>query len=116
MREMMRRGLAWTLNDVAADSHAPDPLFTIARGRTAVLELVNATSWWHPIHLHGFAFRELTRNGMPVAHSPLRDTTLLAPDESREVGFVADNPGHWMLHCHVLEHQESGMMAVIRVA
>ena len=29
MREMMRRGLAWTLNDVAADSHAPDPLFTI---------------------------------------------------------------------------------------
>jgi flavin-dependent dehydrogenase len=30
--------------------------------------------------------------------------------------FVADNPGHWMLHCHVTDHQESGMMAVIRVS
>jgi len=32
------------------------------------------------------------------------------------VAFVADNPGNWMIHCHILEHQASGMMAVIRVA
>jgi FtsP/CotA-like multicopper oxidase with cupredoxin domain len=28
---------------------------------------------------------------------------------------IADNPGDWMFHCHILEHQESGMMGVIRV-
>ncbi|MFT5440230.1 MAG: FtsP/CotA-like multicopper oxidase with cupredoxin domain, partial [Alphaproteobacteria bacterium] len=30
--------------------------------------------------------------------------------------FVADNPGDWLLHCHVLEHMAGGMMAVVRVA
>ena len=33
-----------------------------------------------------------------------------------EIAFVADNPGDWMLHCHVLEHQATGMMATFRVA
>jgi FtsP/CotA-like multicopper oxidase with cupredoxin domain len=28
---------------------------------------------------------------------------------------VADNPGHWMFHCHILEHQEGGMMSVVEV-
>ena len=43
-------------------------------------------------------------------------TVLLPPRARAEVAFVADNPGNWMLHCHVLEHQASGMMAVVRVA
>ena len=43
-------------------------------------------------------------------------TVLLDPDSRAEVAFVADNPGNWMFHCHVLEHQASGLMAVIRVA
>jgi len=33
-----------------------------------------------------------------------------------EVAFVADNPGDWMLHCHVIDHQMTGMMTVLRVA
>jgi FtsP/CotA-like multicopper oxidase with cupredoxin domain len=45
-----------------------------------------------------------------------QDTVLMAPREKVEVPFVADNPGDWMFHCQILEHQESGMMAVIRVA
>jgi FtsP/CotA-like multicopper oxidase with cupredoxin domain len=40
---------------------------------------------------------------------------LLRPEETVDVAFVADNPGDWMLHCHVLEHQETGMMAYLRV-
>jgi FtsP/CotA-like multicopper oxidase with cupredoxin domain len=31
------------------------------------------------------------------------------------VAFVADNPGKWMLHCHMLEHQAAGMMTWINV-
>jgi FtsP/CotA-like multicopper oxidase with cupredoxin domain len=116
MRDMMRRGMAWTINGVATASHTPDPLFTAARGETVLMEIVNDTAWWHPIHLHGFAFRLLTRNGAPVAQPPLLDTSLLAPNERSEVAFVADNPGLWMLHCHILEHQGSGMMGVVRVS
>ena len=29
--------------------------------------------------------------------------------------FVADNPGNWMLHCHIVEHQDTGMMAWFHV-
>lgn len=44
------------------------------------------------------------------------DTLLVEPNETADIALVADNPGDWMLHCHVTDHQESGMMAVIRVS
>ncbi len=44
------------------------------------------------------------------------DTVLLDPDETAELAFVADNPGDWPCHCHILEHMEAGMNAVSRVA
>ena len=57
----------------------------------------------------------LTRNGQAVPYGEWRDMTLLDPGERVEIGFVADNPGDWMIHCHILEHQEAGMMGTIRV-
>jgi FtsP/CotA-like multicopper oxidase with cupredoxin domain len=91
------------------------PILTVARGRTCVLTLKNNTSWWHPMHLHGFSFRVLTRNGIPVRLT-WHDTLLMEPNETADIAFVADNPGDWMLHCHLTDHQESGMMAAIRVS
>ncbi|MGC5189044.1 multicopper oxidase domain-containing protein, partial [Escherichia coli] len=73
------------------------------------------TAWWHPMHLHGHSFRVLRRNDAPTLRREWQDTVLLAPRESVAIAFVADNPGDWMFHCHILEHQESGMMGVIRV-
>ena len=112
------RGLYWTVNGkpVPESVHRQQPILTLARGRTCVMELINDTSWHHPIHLHGHAFRVLSHNGRPVTHSHFTDTVLLDPDSRAEIAFVADNPGDWMFHCHVLEHQASGMMAVVRVA
>jgi FtsP/CotA-like multicopper oxidase with cupredoxin domain len=68
------------------------------------------------MHLHGHSFRLLARDGRAVAYRPWLDTVPVAPDELVEVAFVADNPGDWLFHCHVLEHMEAGMAAVIRVA
>jgi len=116
MRDMMGRGMAWTLNGVAESRHKPAPMFTFARGRTHVIEMVNDTAWDHPMHLHGYAFRVVTRNGAPTRHRPWQDTVLLAPEDGVEIAFVADNPGDWMFHCHILEHMAAGMMGVIRVA
>ncbi len=87
----------------------------LRKGRSYVLRLVNDTAWPHPIHLHGHSFRVVSRNGMPNALREWLDTVLLAPRETAEIAFVADNPGDWMFHCHVLEHQAGGMMACIRV-
>ena len=112
----MMRGAAWTVNGAPIPEHDHHPILTLGLGRSYVLELVNDTEWHHPIHLHGHAFRVTSRNGSATRYREWLDTVLLAPRERAEIAFVADNPGDWMFHCHVLEHQASGMMAVIRVA
>jgi FtsP/CotA-like multicopper oxidase with cupredoxin domain len=91
------------------------PLFTLKRGKSCVLALRNETAWWHPMHLHGHSFRVISRNGKPNPIREWRDTVLIPARESAEIAFVADNPGDWMLHCHVTDHQETGMMSVIRI-
>ena len=45
-----------------------------------------------------------------------RDTVLLRSHEMAEVAVLADNPGDWVFHCHVLEHQKTGLAGIIRVA
>jgi FtsP/CotA-like multicopper oxidase with cupredoxin domain len=115
MRDMLRRGLAWAINGVAALEHVHQPMAVLARGRTYVLDMRNDSVWWHPMHLHGHVFRVLSRDGRPTRHREWQDTVLVMPRERVEVAFVADNPGDWMFHCHVLEHQAGGMMGVVRV-
>ena len=112
------RRMAWTVNGepMPDNGHAHEPILKLALGRSYVVELVNDTQWHHPIHLHGHVFRVVSRDGKPTRHREWLDTVLLDPRTRAEIAFVADNPGNWMLHCHVLEHQASGMMAVIRVA
>jgi len=46
---------------------------------------------------------------------PLRDTSLIFGGEVRDVAFVADNPGNWLFHCHMLSHAASGMMTRVVV-
>jgi FtsP/CotA-like multicopper oxidase with cupredoxin domain len=116
MMEMMHTGKIWFINGIAVLGHIMDPMLTLARGRSYVLAVNNETAWWHPMHLHGHAFRVISRNGVATRFREWRDTVLMAPREKVEIAFVADNPGDWMFHCHILEHQESGMMGVIRVA
>lgn len=115
----MSRGASWAINGMSmrGDGQANmPPLLTLKRGRTCMLTMRNETAWWHPMHLHGHSFRVLTRNGAAVPHRVWADTVLVPPKETVEIAFVADNPGDWMLHCHVMDHQVSGMMTVLRVA
>ncbi|HEY5720181.1 MAG TPA: multicopper oxidase family protein [Gammaproteobacteria bacterium] len=116
LRTLVREhGLAWAVNGVAAGPGAHPRLLDLRLGGHYLLALHNDSAWDHPIHLHGHAFRVLTRNGAPVPHTPWRDTVQLRPDDRVEIAFVADNPGEWMFHCHVLDHQAGGMAATLRV-
>jgi FtsP/CotA-like multicopper oxidase with cupredoxin domain len=92
------------------------PLMTLKLGRSYLFTIRNETALWHPMHLHGHSFRVLTRGHSAVPHHQWADTVLIAPNEMTEIAFVADNPGDWMLHCHVADHQSAGMMTVLRVA
>ena len=115
MQRMMHDGKVWFVNGIAAEGHVMDPMLTLQRGRSYLLAMTNATAWHHPIHLHGHSFRVIARNGTPTRRREWQDTVLMAPREKVEIAFVADNPGDWMFHCHILEHQAGGMMGVIRV-
>lgn len=116
---MMGGGASWAINghSITGDGSANmPPLFNIDRGRNCILDFRNETAWWHPMHLHGHSFKVLSRDGVPVPHDIWGDTVMVKPRERVRVAFVADNPGDWMLHCHVMEHQVGGLMTVIRVA
>lgn len=116
MRRMMQSGSIWFINGVAASGLAMKPFLTLERDKSHVLAMTNATGWEHPMHLHGYSFRVISRNGKPTQHQEWQDTVLMMPRERVEIALVADNPGDWMFHCHILEHQASGMVGVIRVA
>lgn len=116
MMSRMHDGGIWFVNGVAAEGHILDPMLALERDASHVIAMTNATAFHHPIHLHGHSFRVISRNGTPTAHREWQDTVLIAPREQVEIAFVADNPGDWMFHCHILEHQAGGMMGVIRVA
>ncbi len=112
-------GAAWAINgqSMTGDGSAGmKPLFTIDRGRSCILDFRNETAWWHPMHLHGHSFNIVSRDGVAVPHDEWGDTVLVRPREHVRVAFVADNPGDWMLHCHVMEHQVGGLMTTIRVS
>src|SRR5206468_5616056 len=70
----MSDGKIWTINGVSTTGHIHKPFLTLQRGRSYVLALHNNTFFHHPIHLHGHAFRVLSRNGNPTAHREWRDT------------------------------------------
>lgn len=113
-RELATNGMVWAFNGVAHGIDAP--MFRAARGRTVHLEMTNRSVFPHAIHLHGHHFTVLRRSGVMNMPGDVRDTVLIGADETLEIAFVADNPGQWMLHCHMLSHQESGMMAWFEVA
>ncbi|WP_298963924.1 multicopper oxidase family protein [uncultured Roseibium sp.] len=107
----------WSINRMAWPGDTPgpfDPLATMKLGRSYVMRLRNESPNAHPIHLHGVSFKLLRSNKRNLP--PLvTDTALLLKDETMEVALVADNPGDWAFHCHVIEHQKTGLAGFLRI-
>jgi FtsP/CotA-like multicopper oxidase with cupredoxin domain len=65
----------------------------------------------HPFHIHGAGrFLILSRDGKPEPNLVWKDTVLVRTGETVDILLDVTNPGHWMAHCHIAEHHESGMM------
>lgn len=105
-------GIEWTINDEAHAHHHP---IQLPWGRWIKLRFTNASPRIHPMHLHGHFFKVLARDGRPVDEPFWRDTALIHRRETVDVGLVPLDEGVWMLHCHILEHAESGMMTLVEV-
>jgi len=90
-------------------------LLQIKRNEILVIDLWNDTRWPHSMHLHGHHFFVKSKEFKNVNDYLLRDTYLMQAGEKTKLIVVADNPGKWLFHCHMLEHATSGMVAYIEV-
>jgi FtsP/CotA-like multicopper oxidase with cupredoxin domain len=111
-------GIEWTINGEAMDhaGHSSNATsYALPLGKPSRIRFINQSFRLHPMHLHGMFFQVISRNDVPVDEPFSRDTVLVHPKESIEVGVVPVDPGTWMAHCHVLEHAEAGMMTLVEV-
>lgn len=103
--------LVHTINGAASPEGTDYP---VSVGESVRFIIDNRTKEFHGMHMHGQHFWVLSRDGVPVTGSPIElDTLLVAPHERWEIGFLPDNPGLWMFHCHVLIHASFGMVAMV---
>lgn len=96
---------------------------TVRQGERVRLRLASIGQFNHPMHLHGAFFKIVATDGNPVP--PLaqltKDTVNVAPGERYDIEFIADNPGTWVLHCHIPHHvtndsvEPGGLIMVIQV-
>ncbi|HHB80954.1 MAG TPA: oxidase [Aliiroseovarius sp.] len=119
MGPAMRMGGGFTINGKAMDMARIDHV--IKQGETEIWEIGNPGPMAHPFHVHNTQFRILSRNGQPpAAHEAGRkDTVLVQPGERVQIlirfDHYADPEAPYMFHCHILEHEDAGMMGQFTV-
>ena len=69
----------------------------------------------HPIHIHGQRFLVLSTNNTQTNNFVWKDTALIQTGDTVELLVQMDNPGDWVIHCHIPEHMEAGMMSQFEV-
>lgn len=87
-----------------------------ALGATEIWQIENVVGMDHPFHLHGFQFQVLDRDGVPEPFRSWKDTVNVPRHQTVRFIVRYDNfPGMWMFHCHILDHEDHGMMGVLEV-
>ncbi len=102
------------INGRAMDMARVDVSTTL--GATEIWEVENLVGMDHPFHLHGFQFQLLDRDGVPEPYRSWKDVVNVPKHQTaRFIVRYDDYPGKWMYHCHILDHEDHGMMGVLEV-
>jgi FtsP/CotA-like multicopper oxidase with cupredoxin domain len=89
---------------------------TATIGETQIWQLSDSTGFAHPFHLHGYSFQVLSTNGNASEILEWKDTVNIpAKGETSIAVRFDDRPGTWMIHCHILDHADLGMMTSVEV-
>jgi FtsP/CotA-like multicopper oxidase with cupredoxin domain len=92
------------------------PAFTARAGSREIWTVINDDVMDHPFHLHTWHFEILSVNGRPPPFRQVRDMINLRPGDVARLGIEFDRyTGRTMFHCHIAEHADMGMMAVLEV-
>jgi bilirubin oxidase len=103
-----------TINGVSMDMNRIDQ--TVKVNDTEIWEVTNSSDLPHPFHVHDVQFLVLTRDGSPPADNEAgwKDTVLVMPRETVRIvthfSDFTDPENPYMFHCHILEHEDAGMM------
>jgi FtsP/CotA-like multicopper oxidase with cupredoxin domain len=90
--------------------------FLAKLGEKQIWTVKNESDWDHPFHLHGFFFHVLDDKGEPVRPLALKDTVNVPMKTTvRLLVHFDERPGEWMIHCHILDHAEGGLMGTVLV-
>jgi manganese oxidase len=101
-----------TFNGKVAPATTP---VLVKQGERVRMRFTNMGMDHHPIHLHGMTF---TVTGTEAGRQPestwlRKNTVLVGVAEAVDFEFVADNPGDWMVHCHLPHHMMNGMASTV---
>lgn len=102
----------FTINGKGFPATAP---ITAKAGQRVRIRFMNEGQMAHPFHIHGLTYEVFARDGY-ILPQPFRcDTINVAPGERWDAIVVADNPGVWAFHCHILSHVEGskGMFGMV---
>lgn len=117
--ELFGMGHHVTINGKTFDPERID--FTQKKGETEIWEVYNKPdhmgSSIHPFHIHGTQFKIVSINEEePPAHlQGYKDTISLDPGDKAKIAVKFDEAGIYMYHCHILEHEDNGMMGQVQV-
>ncbi len=108
-----RKGHQWTLNGEVFP-YAEE--FELELNKEYLIRFHNASRMFnHPMHIHGSHFKVISINGEPVNTTIWKDTIDVLPKQYVDVAVKFERPGLWMMHCHILDHEDGGMMTTIIV-
>ncbi len=109
----------WQLHNNDTEKNNMEFMMAAKVGDKVKIRLVNNPKslhpMQHPIHLHGQRFLVLSENGKPNDNMVWKDTALVPVGSTIDILVDVSNPGEWMMHCHIAEHLESGMMTTFNV-
>ncbi|MEO5588452.1 MAG: multicopper oxidase family protein [Gemmatimonadaceae bacterium] len=116
-RARRKRDFVMQQGFINGKAHAMDRVDEHVRlGDTEVWTIENVVGMDHPFHLHGFQFQVIDRDGVPEPYRSWKDTINIPKHSvARIIVRFDDFPGKWMYHCHILDHEDNGMMGVLEV-
>jgi FtsP/CotA-like multicopper oxidase with cupredoxin domain len=86
-------------------------------GEKVHIRLIDTGDQIHPIHIHGFPFQLVARDGIRLAVPEWMDTTLIGTGQTLDLIWQPMSAGNWLFHCHIFAHahDEAGMMGLVTV-
>ncbi len=119
-KQMTTEEVTWIIQDQETNKQNMDFTMQANVGDVIKIRLVNdpdsAHPMQHPMHLHGQRFLVLNNNGVPNDNLVWKDTVLVPKGSTIDILVDVTNPGEWMMHCHIAEHLEAGMMTSLMVS